>query len=273
MSLVLGPEGCGGDQHGVVSEGGGDIVGVVAGLVVEEQGEWGPSGGRDGVMEGSDDRLAILDIGDVRADEGAGGCVDVELEVEREALAVDLDGDEGPVADPLRVREVGHEGASERRLIGASTAAALGQSDASGFEDRGDSGPAERQPMVLLDVVAEGHEGPVPAVPLGQEGLELRTDRLELWRRRARRGLGRGLGRGGDASEPVLEGAERDVGALGEGVEGDVRVPVAKLEDEAAVAVAVVAALTAVSDRAGVTREIAQQLRGQRWRCRLWRRG
>ncbi len=66
-----------------------DLVGVVAGAVVQKQGDRGRAGGGDTIDEGLGDRGPVLVVPEGHADEGAGVGVDVQLQVEREGHAVD----------------------------------------------------------------------------------------------------------------------------------------------------------------------------------------
>jgi hypothetical protein len=59
-------------------------------------------------------------IADRQADEAARERVDVELDVEVEAMPVEGDGDRPPVADPLRAPEESLEGAAQRPLVGGA---------------------------------------------------------------------------------------------------------------------------------------------------------
>jgi hypothetical protein len=139
VGLALRAIGRRGDEQGV-TEGVVDVVGVVTGLAVEES-ERGRAGGVDGVLEGPDDGLTVLDAGDVCADNGARVGVDVDLEVGDMKRALDVGG-EGQtnrnlrtVADPLSVREERLERAPQGPLVGTSARPPFGESNAMSLEN------------------------------------------------------------------------------------------------------------------------------------------
>ena len=88
VGLVLRALRGGADAQGLADRGV-DVLGVVARMIVEEQGERGRARGLDAGLEGVDDRVAVLGVADPEADPRAAMGVDHQLEVEAEHLAVD----------------------------------------------------------------------------------------------------------------------------------------------------------------------------------------
>jgi len=100
VSLVLRALGRSADADGV-SECDIDLERVIGRTIVEQLGEGRGTGRPDPVSERLDDSRGVLFAPNGYAGEGGRVCVDVELEVESEAAAVDHDGDLHAVADPL----------------------------------------------------------------------------------------------------------------------------------------------------------------------------
>ena len=69
------------------------------------------------MLEGADDCVAILCVGDLDADPCAGVGIDHQLKVEAMLLFVYDDLDLGAVPDPLGAREEGLEGAAQCLLV------------------------------------------------------------------------------------------------------------------------------------------------------------
>ncbi len=180
-------------------------------------------------------------------DEGAAVGVDVELEVAGEAPSGDFDDQLRAVADPLGAREEGLEALAVRRGVGWSSSP-LRDPHAVSREDTVDRVPPQGDAVVKLDVIAEGDKAATPALPGGEHGLDLRDGRsLRL------QGEVDLLGDLGPlAAEPVLQGAEREPGGLGEVVEGEVSVLGGEVEDEAAERVGVAAPLAGARHAPGV---------------------
>jgi hypothetical protein len=96
---------------------------VVGGAVVEQERERGRAGGDDAAVEGINDGGDVFLVAHGGADEGSRVGIDIELEVEDEALLVDDDRDLHAITDPLCAGEEGLERASQRELIGATPVA------------------------------------------------------------------------------------------------------------------------------------------------------
>src|SRR5690606_7288757 len=119
-----------------------------------------------------DDGGAVLGIADRDADEGRGVRVDVELDVEDEALAAEGDGDLHPVADPLRAREVRLEGAARRDLVGDDRPARRVPAEPLGPQDLRDEVATEVNVEIALHVLAEVAERAAPPAPRLDHRLE-----------------------------------------------------------------------------------------------------
>jgi hypothetical protein len=86
-------------------------------------------------MEGLDDRVGVFLGAHRGADKRPCMRIDVELEIEGEAPAVDDDRHLHAVADPLGAWEEGAEGAAQRSLIGRPPAATGSSAQTMGIED------------------------------------------------------------------------------------------------------------------------------------------
>ena len=153
-----------------------DLGRVVRRTIVEEQGERTRAGGRDAALEGLDDGRGVLLVANGETDERAAVRVDVELDVDDEARAVDDDGDLHAVADPLRAGEERPERAANRELV--RTSAGATRDLAGPVEVRG-SAPmrsrVERDTEVAPHVIAEVAEAAAPASPRLHDGQDLRV--------------------------------------------------------------------------------------------------
>jgi hypothetical protein len=107
------------------------------------------------------------------ADQRAGERIDIELEVEVEALAVDRDGHLHAVTDPLCVGEEDLEGVTSGLLVGRSAETASRSALVVRKEHSRNERPTEVDAQVLVDVRDEGLEGPRPSPPRGDERLNL----------------------------------------------------------------------------------------------------
>lgn len=259
VGLVLGPSLGGADGDRVVlGEGVPDLGGVVRRLVVEEHGEGRLSGGAVGVVEGGEHGGGILGGGDGEPGPGGGMRVDHELDVERERLVADPDDQLGAVGDGLGARAEGLERAAERLGVRVPLpGAASPGTEPLGLEEIAEQGAGERDAEVLLDVGAEVEERAVPG-RVGGEYLGQPTVGEPLVAGREVRHVHAGLDRFASASQPVLEGAERDVHGACEVGQRHVAMLLGELEDVQAEAVAVSSAVLALTCCARVPKHIVE---------------
>jgi len=132
---------------------------------------------------------------------GVGGHVEQRLDVEHEDALPETNRDAGPIAEPLGAREAGHVGLTSPG--GLAGALRLPEAQPRCLQGIADEGHAVGKPVLVARRIAEGREGPVPALPQGEElpqvGVAnrhraLRIRALVLWgggvRRRRVLGLG-----------------------------------------------------------------------------------
>jgi hypothetical protein len=228
---------------------------VVGGSIVEGEREgWLAERRLGAVLEGGDDRLLVLGVGDGDADERVGSRVDDGLGVEGVCGTVDAQDQRRTVADPLGAREEATEGAPAPGRAGPP---ALGSGPLAVREEDGvDEGLARLDPMLVAQVLAEVGEVAFPPPPGVDDGGDLRVTDQGL----GLSGLGRSVacGRGGE-TEPVLERRCGHADGLGERV---VYQPsgLSEADDEAAEAVAVGSPSALAGDGARVRHQVVAGL-------------
>ena len=186
-----------------------DLGAEVGGAVVDQNAERLRAGGPHAVVEGFDDRLAVLLVVGGDPDGSVAVRIDHQLEVEAEALCANLDIDGRAVADPLGAGEESLEVLAQGLLVGRAAGTSVRGALAALCEEGADERVAVGDAEVEADMFAEGAEAALPAVPLVEDGLDAGAGR------RIRLGpdgvvrLGRLVSVLSSSSEPVLERTQR----------------------------------------------------------------
>jgi hypothetical protein len=236
-----------------------DVGRVIGRLVVEEQRDRRRARRRDTVLERLDDGCAVFCVAHGRPHEGAGMRVDVELDVEHEALAIDDDGHLHPVADPLRAREIRPKRAAERALVRTASFARRRHAAAVRVEDPSHEIATEGHAQIALHMLAELDEGALPARVGVEHGLDVQHLDVAVCGHGGR-ALGQRVCIARRIADPVFESAERNAHCICERALLKRRVLRTQREDEASKTIGVALSLRAAIDAAGMAHHVPEHL-------------